>query len=178
MIALEPKQADLLERICAGPLQSAEELLGAGAFAIDDEKSAAQNARVKARRSSDRACCGDNSSGCLALAGVIAHHDADSATSLRDMSSSRQGDLFGHDQQDDLSEDRPTPIFRADPDEVRAELHRILAEARAAQTIPWNAANLRLYRTIFPQMTNWLPEDEGTQLRFEFEAELTRLKAA
>jgi hypothetical protein len=27
-------------------------------------------------------------------------------------------------------------------------------------------------------MTQWLPEDEGAQLRFEFEAELERLKAA
>jgi hypothetical protein len=27
-------------------------------------------------------------------------------------------------------------------------------------------------------MTLWLPEDEGTQLRFEFETELARLKAA
>ena len=34
------------------------------------------------------------------------------------------------------------------------------------------------YRTIFPQMTNWLPEEEGAQLRFEFEAELARLEAA
>ncbi len=35
-----------------------------------------------------------------------------------------------------------------------------------------------LYRTIFPQMTNWLPEDEGAQLRFEFETEIKRLEAA
>ena len=35
-----------------------------------------------------------------------------------------------------------------------------------------------LYRTIFPQMTNWLPEDEGAQLRFQFEEELARLEAA
>jgi hypothetical protein len=27
-------------------------------------------------------------------------------------------------------------------------------------------------------MTNWLPEDEGAQLRFEFETELARLEAA
>jgi len=27
-------------------------------------------------------------------------------------------------------------------------------------------------------MTNWLPEDEGAQLRFEFETEMARLKAA
>jgi hypothetical protein len=27
-------------------------------------------------------------------------------------------------------------------------------------------------------MTNWLPEEEGAQLRFEFETELVRLEAA
>ncbi len=94
------------------------------------------------------------------------------------MNSPRQADLFGHDQPDDLSEDRPTPVYAADPDEVRAELHKILAEARAATTMPWDARRAALYRTIFPQMTNWLPEEEGAQLRFEFEAEIERLKAA
>jgi hypothetical protein len=44
--------------------------------------------------------------------------------------------------------------------------------------MPWDAKGILLYRTIFPQMTNWLPEEEGAQLRFEFEAELARLKAA
>jgi len=61
---------------------------------------------------------------------------------------------------------------------VRARLHKILAEARAAEKLPWGPARVSLYRTIFPQMTNWLPEDEGAQLRFEFEAEMARLKAA
>jgi hypothetical protein len=93
--------------------------------------------------------------------------------------SSRQPDLFQDDDQADLSgEDSPTPVFRADPDEVRQELHGILAEARAAQTMPWDAKRVLLYRTIFPQMTNWLPEEEGAQLRFAFEAELVRLEAA
>jgi hypothetical protein len=36
------------------------------------------------------------------------------------MASPRQGDLFGHTQQDDPFEDQPTPVYRADPDEVRA----------------------------------------------------------
>jgi len=27
-------------------------------------------------------------------------------------------------------------------------------------------------------MTNWLPDDEGAQVRFEFEAEIRRLEAA
>jgi hypothetical protein len=42
----------------------------------------------------------------------------------------------------------------------------------------WDAQRALLYRTIFPQMTHWLPEEEATQLCFEFEAELARLKAA
>jgi hypothetical protein len=36
LIALEPAQAELLDRICAGPLQSAEELNAAGAFALPE----------------------------------------------------------------------------------------------------------------------------------------------
>jgi hypothetical protein len=91
---------------------------------------------------------------------------------------SRQRDLFQDDEQDGLfGEDSPTPEYRADPDTVRQELYTILAEARAAQTIPWDARRVTLYRTIFPQMTNWLPEEEGAQLRFEFETELARLEA-
>jgi hypothetical protein len=80
-----------------------------------------------------------------------------------------QTDLFGAD---------PVPAYRPDPEKVRSRLHKILAEARAAQTLPWEPTTVSLYRTIFPQMTTWLPEDEGAQLRFEFEAELERLKAA
>jgi hypothetical protein len=95
------------------------------------------------------------------------------------MVSSRQRDLFRDDEQADLfGEDSPTPEYRADPDTVRQELQRILAEARAAQTIPCDAKRALLYRTIFPQMTNWLPEEEGAQLRFKFETELARLEAA
>jgi hypothetical protein len=95
------------------------------------------------------------------------------------MASSRQPDLFQNDEQSDLfGEDSPTPEYRPDPDSVRAELNKILAEARAAQKLPWEPRTVLLYRTIFPQMTNWLPDDEGAQLRFEFEEEIKRLEAA
>lgn len=94
------------------------------------------------------------------------------------MASLRQGDLFGHDEQDDPFDDQPTPVYRADPDRVRSRLNKILAEARAARKLPWEPTTVSLYRTIFPQMTNWLPEEEAAQLRFEFVAELKRLKAA
>jgi hypothetical protein len=94
------------------------------------------------------------------------------------MSSPRQGDLF---RNDDDSEERETPTWYPDPDEVRAELHAILAQMRAAKSmasIPWDADRTALYRTIFPQMTGCLPDEEGAQLRFAFMAELARLEAA
>jgi hypothetical protein len=91
------------------------------------------------------------------------------------MTSSRQGDLF---RSEDDTEERETPTWYPDPDEVREELHKILAEARAAKVIPWDDDRTSLYRTIFPQMTGCLPEDEGAQLRFDFETELARLEAA
>jgi hypothetical protein len=95
------------------------------------------------------------------------------------MASPRQADLFGPDPQAELfDEDAPTPVYRADPDEVRAELLQILAEARAAKTLPWAPGKAALYRTVFPQMANWLPDDEANQLRFEFASELARLDAA
>jgi hypothetical protein len=88
-------------------------------------------------------------------------------------------DLFQTDEQSDpFGEDSPTPEYRADPDSVRTELYKILAEARVAQRLPWEPKTVLLYRTIFPQMTNWLPDDEGAQLRFEFETEIKRLEAA
>ena len=95
------------------------------------------------------------------------------------MASPRQADLFQADDQSDLfGEDSPTSEYRPDPDSVRAELHKILSEARAGQRLPWEPKKVLLYRTIFPQMTNWLPDEEGAQLRFAFEAEIKRLEAA
>jgi len=82
------------------------------------------------------------------------------------MASCRQSDLFGHDEQNDLFGDQPAPIYRADPGQVRADLYKILAEVRAAQKLPWEPTTVSLYRTIFPQMTNWLPQEEGAQLDY------------
>ncbi|HEY2247502.1 MAG TPA: hypothetical protein VGH70_08685 [Bradyrhizobium sp.] len=97
--------------------------------------------------------------------------------SAQNMPSSRQPDLFHRDEQSDLlGEDVPTPEYRPDPDAVHAELHKILAEARAAEKLTWEPKTVLLYRTIFPQMTNWLPDEEAAQLRFEFEAEMKRLE--
>jgi len=95
------------------------------------------------------------------------------------MARSTQEDLFGTDSQAELFEpDAAPPAYRPDPDKVRERLHKILAEARAAEKLPWDRDRLLVYRTIFPQMAGWLPEEEARQLRFEFDTEMERLKAA
>ncbi len=95
------------------------------------------------------------------------------------MPKSPQQDLFETEAQAELFEPNAAPpAYRPDPNEVRARLHKILAEARAAKKLPWDRDKLLVYRTIFPQMAGWLPEEEGAQLRFEFDTEMARLKAA
>lgn len=90
-----------------------------------------------------------------------------------------QQDLFAADAQAELFEpDAVLAAYRPDPDKVRTRLHRILAEARAAEMLPWDRDKLLVYRTIFPHMAGWLPEEEAAQLRFEFDTEMARLKAA
>ena len=56
------------------------------------------------------------------------------------------------DPQLELPEDRPEHIYREDPEEVRSDLMRLLAQARAARTLPWEPRKVRLYRTIFPHV--------------------------
>jgi hypothetical protein len=100
--------------------------------------------------------------------------------SVRDepMSRSSKPELFEAETQSDLFGAEATPTYHPDPDKVRSRLHKILAEARAAQKLPWEPTTVSLYRTIFPQMTLCLPEEEGAQLRVQFEEEIARLEAA
>ena len=42
----------------------------------------------------------------------------------------------------------------------------------------WSERDARMWQTVFPQMANWLPDDEADQLRFDFIQEIERLKAA
>jgi hypothetical protein len=105
------------------------------------------------------------------------------AVVLGDTPSLGQGHPFaiGHDVvcvAQDHDDPRRIGRRRTDPDKVRARLRLILGEAKAARVLPWDAARASLYRTIFPQLTLWLPDDEAAQLRFEFETEIARLEAA
>ena len=81
-------------------------------------------------------------------------------------------------QMDLFATEPASPAYRPDPEKVRSRLRRILAEARAAATLPWEPTRLSLYRTIFPDMIRYLPEDEAAGWRAEFAAELDRFGAA
>jgi hypothetical protein len=97
-------------------------------------------------------------------------------------------DLFGNTDlngQSSLFGDAPDrmphakqPDYLPDPEKVREKLHTLLAKAKAAETLPWPEKKARVWRIVFPQMANWLPEEEANQLRFEFAQELERLKLA
>jgi hypothetical protein len=89
-----------------------------------------------------------------------------------------QSDLTATSGQLDMFGAPPARSYDPDPASVRAELREILAKARAAPAQPWDPREASFYRTVFPQMANWLPEREAKKLRAEFEAELARLAAA
>ena len=90
----------------------------------------------------------------------------------------KQGDLFAPEAEPEPSgESYRQPVYHPDPVRIRARLHEILGEARAAERLPWDRARTELYRLIVPQMSAALPEDEAGRLIAEFEAELARLEA-
>lgn len=90
-------------------------------------------------------------------------------------------DLFGNAQSqgDMFADHRPGPRkvmdFQA---EARRRLERVLAEAKAAEKLPWTQRELEKWQILFPQMAGWLPDDEAGQLCFEFAAEIERLRNA
>jgi len=86
-----------------------------------------------------------------------------------------QFNLFG---EGDTRMQAPAPAPVDHPARARAKLAAVLQTARAADKLPWSERDTRMWQTVFPQMANWLPDDEAQQLVLEFEREITRLKAA
>jgi len=89
-----------------------------------------------------------------------------------------QGDLFGREPRRAEPIVRPvaTPVQHT-PETIRTLMHDILAEARAAEALPWTARQLRSYTAMFPFMAEWLKGGEGDGLMAELKAELDRLQA-
>ena len=65
-----------------------------------------------------------------------------------------------------------------DPETIRRRLNAVLDQARQSSSMPWPEPKARMWQTVFPQMADWLPEAEASQLCFAFALEIDRLKAA
>lgn len=85
---------------------------------------------------------------------------------------SDQFSLFGEGG-DRLQAPAPKPVDHEA--RARAKLTRVLEQARAADRLPWDERNTRMWRTVFPQMAQWLPADEAERMKAEFFGELDRL---
>ncbi len=67
--------------------------------------------------------------------------------------------------------------YEPDRDEVRRELMDVLEAAKAAvDECPWDERTFKYHKVVFPQMANWLPEEERDQMRFEFAQEVERIE--
>lgn len=69
----------------------------------------------------------------------------------------------------------PAQSLTPDPADIRRRLNGLLAKARGARAMPWPEREARMWQTVFPNMANWLPDDEANQLRLDFAREIDRL---
>ncbi len=90
----------------------------------------------------------------------------------------KQGDLFETDSEAGAATGAAPYVFKPNLEKIRAELRGVVTKARASEGEPWDAAEFRYYRTVLPQMSRWLPDDERAELVREFEAEAARLSTA
>jgi hypothetical protein len=86
-----------------------------------------------------------------------------------------QGSLFGEGGMAPPRTAAATP----DADGIRRRVHGLLATLRGATVaMPLSDRDLRMWRTVLPNMTKWLPDPEATGVLAEFEREVHRLTAA
>lgn len=93
----------------------------------------------------------------------------------------QQSDLFGRTPpQGELfsAANAPPRVAPVTPESVREKMLAMLAQLRAAEHMPWPERKVRINEVVFPQMANWLPDDEADQLRFQFAREIERLRQA
>ena len=81
-----------------------------------------------------------------------------------------QASLFGEGRMTPPA-GRSTP----DPEAIRSRLNRLLDTMRAASTMPLSERDARMWQTVVPNMTRWLPDEEGEAVRAAFTREIERL---
>jgi hypothetical protein len=109
------------------------------------------------------------------------------------MDDPRQHDMFGHSPSQAEMFDVPVQVERKPihskrygiieppppgghtPDTIRAQMLKLIEQARTANATPWPLRQTRTHMVMFPYMAEWLPTDEGAQLLMEFMGEMQRL---
>jgi hypothetical protein len=81
-----------------------------------------------------------------------------------------------HHNQPDLFGAPTPPILTPDPADVRRTMQKVLDQLRSAETMPFEPRLVRIWKTIFPQMSNWLEPEEAHELCRQFDAEIARLE--
>lgn len=94
------------------------------------------------------------------------------------MTLNRQPDLFLPEPEPEFRLDQTDANGRPDPQRIRLQLVSLIEMARGAKTMPWPEREARMWQIAFSQMTNWLPPEEGDQLKFAFAREMARLARA
>ena len=81
-----------------------------------------------------------------------------------------QGNLFGEDGM-------APPARSSHPDlqAIRKRLDQLLETLRASETMPLSDRDLRMWQTVEPNITRWLPDDEAEAIRIQFTYEMERL---
>ncbi len=88
------------------------------------------------------------------------------------MGSGAQGSLF-----DDGLMAPPPRTTSPNPVPIRDRLNRLLAVLRAAETMPLSEKDVRMWKTVVPNMTRWLPEADAVKIRAALDSEWRRLGA-
>ena len=81
-----------------------------------------------------------------------------------------QASLFG-----DGGMTPPQRASQVDPAVVRGRLNRLLGTLRAADTMPLSDQDARMWQTVVPNMSRWLPDPEAQNIRTAFAREMARL---
>jgi hypothetical protein len=86
-------------------------------------------------------------------------------------------DLFGDVPQPERA---PAPEARKPltADDIRAMMRALIEAVSGVDEIPFTPAEFEKHIAMFPIMAQWLPDDEGQQLCFEFDQQVERLKKA
>ncbi len=69
----------------------------------------------------------------------------------------------------------PAQTSVPDPQAIRGRLGRLLETLRESESMPLSDKEMRMWQTVVPNMTRWLPDDEADAVRCEFASELQRL---